>query len=182
MGFDSKRKADLFVVTEGPDGTAPRAAKGSPITKPSRVANQTDADRIASARARHLASVKENNLPGAPYGFGYLPEYFQDGPQPETSMYDFNRLLFTLHFLGDSKLYFENDHCGQYRNMTGIWTRKDKSEMSIQHLKDRVAARIVELGISAVLLFEYFAVPHTQQEDQQLYSLSFAEKMLRFKK
>ena len=141
-----------------------------------------DSDRISAARARHLASVKENNLPGASYGFGYEPEYFQDGGQPETSVYDFNRLLFTLYFLGDSELYFENDHCGQYHNMTGIWTRKDKSEMSIQHLKDRVAARIVELGISAVLLMEYLAVPHTIAEDQEFHNLSFAEKMLRFKK
>jgi len=66
--------------------------------------------------------------------------------------------------------------------MTGIWTRKDKSEMSIQHLKDRVAARIVELGISAVLLMEYLAVPHSGAEDQEFHNLSFAEKMQKFRK
>jgi len=73
-------------------------------SKQSRPKLGTDSARIAAARARHLASVKENNLPGASYGFGYEPEYFHDGPQPETSMYDFNRLLFTLYFLGDSEL------------------------------------------------------------------------------
>jgi len=126
--------------------------------------------------------TKENNLPGAQYGFGYLPEYFKDGSGPETSTYDFEHVFFVLYFLEDPKfLHLSLNHCdGNYNARTGIWTRGDL-QISIQSLKDAVQNRIAELGISEAMLFEYFATPSSWQEDRVYYALSFEERMLRFK-
>jgi hypothetical protein len=141
----------------------------------------SDAERIASAKARHMARVKENNLPGAQYGFGYLPEYFKDGCGVETSTYDFNHLMFILGFLHDPKFeYLSHNHRdGDYNSFTGVWTG-GTSSVSIQELKQAVAERIAALGISEVILLEHLAEPHSWQEDQQFYALSFDEKMSRF--
>jgi hypothetical protein len=142
----------------------------------------SDAERIADAKARTKALVKENNLPGAEYGFDYLPEYFKDCSGPETSTYDFEHVFFVLRFLEDSKfLHLSLNHRdGSYNSLTGVWTRGDL-KMSIGELKNAVQNRIRELGISEVLLAEYLAVPHGIVEGRAFDNLSFEEKMNRFR-
>src|ERR1700680_3666135 len=170
---------DLVAAPQSAVEVATLTAHGRVVREPSRVAKtQTDAERIASAKARHLALVKENNLPGAQYGFGYLPEYFKDGSGPETSTYDFEHVFFILGFLEDPKfLHLSlNYRDGSYNSRTGIWTR-GTSEISIQNLKDAVAERIAVLGISEVLLAEYLAESHGHAEYQQFYILSLKDRM-----
>src|ERR1700738_92959 len=45
MSFDTKRKAALFIVTEGPDDRTPRAAKKSPVAQRSREEIEYAAER-----------------------------------------------------------------------------------------------------------------------------------------
>ena len=169
-----------FITIEGPTDQAPRTAKGSPVTKQSRVVNQTDADRLVSAKAQCIARSKENSA-DPNYGFGHAPSYWQDFAGSETSAYRFDHLMFLLGFLKDPKWEHlsHNYRDGDYNRRTGIWTRGDQ-QISIQDLKDALAKRIVELMISEVLIFEYLAVPHSWQEDRQFYGLSFDERMRKF--
>ena|ERR1700730_10456410 len=170
MPFDPKRKAEIVLTDE-----APRTTKE---LKQPRVANQTDAERIAAVKARMKASCKARNLPGAQYSFEYRPEYFQDYIGPETSTYDFEHLFFMLSFLEDPKwrLLSCNHRDGNYNARTGIWTRGDL-QISIGELKQAVAERIRELGISELLLTEYLAESRSIEESQQFYALSFNECM-----
>src|SRR5258708_1445026 len=157
MGFDSKRKADLFVVTEGPDGTAPRAAKGSPITKPSRVANQTDVDRLVSAKARCIVRSKESSA-DPQYGAGHAPSYWEDFAGSETSNWDASVLvcfaqILEAPILKRSKSVWTHD---LYDPRTGLFNLGDAAPVSIQELRSAIDARIVELGMSKVEFYEWY--------------------------
>ncbi len=166
-----------------PAATPQTAVEVASEPKQSRTAkSQTDLERIAAAKARSKASVKANNLPGAQYGFQYAPEYFNDCSGPETSTYDFEHVFFILYFLEDPKwLWLSCNHRdGNYNARTGIWNRGDL-RISIQDLKNAVAERIAELGISEVVLAEYLAESHSIQESQQFYGLSFDERMNKFR-
>src|SRR6266571_6617523 len=85
----------------------PKWAVGAVRTTPNPTAYdskpQTDTERISAARSRAMADTKENNAPGAQYGFEYPPEYYADGCGVETSTYAFRHLLFLLYFLKDPK-------------------------------------------------------------------------------
>ena len=185
MAYDPNKRADVFMTVEGPNDKSPRAAKESSVTKRSHVATTevaSDAERIVAAKARNLALVKENDLPGAEYGFQYPPEYFKDGCGVETSVYDFEHLFFILGFLQDPKFeYLSHNHGdGSYNSLTGVWTRGDV-QISIDGLKKAVAARIAELGISETLLLEHLAVPHSAVEYQKFCNLSFESRMQKFR-
>jgi hypothetical protein len=100
MGFDPNRKADIFMTVEGPTDRAPRTAKESPVPKQAHFATSgSDADRIADAKARGMQLVKENNLPGAEYGFEYHASYFRDFCGPETSWYAASHLVFEAQLI-----------------------------------------------------------------------------------
>jgi len=180
MGFDPHQQADVFMTVEASTGNVPRTAKAEPITKPSRVVNQTDAARLFSAKAQCIARSKASSA-DPNYGFGHAPSYWQDFAGLETSEYRFDHLMFLLGFLKDLKWEHlsHNYRDGGYNRRTGIWTRGDV-QIPIQDLKDALAQRIVELGISEVLLFEYLAVPHSWQEDRVFYGLSFDERTRKF--
>ena len=169
-----------FISIEGPTDHAPRAAKESPVTKQSHAAKQTDADRLVSAKERCIARSKANSA-DPNYGFGHAPSYWQDFAGSETSAYRFDHLMFLLGFLKDPKWEHlsHNYRDGNYNSRTGVWTRGDV-QIPIQDLKDALAKRIVKLMVSEVLIFEYLAVPHSWQEDQRFYGLSFDERMRKF--
>jgi hypothetical protein len=173
-------------VTPQTSVTVALEPKQSPVAQPvarPRPANQTDSERIASAKARSKASVKGNNLPGAEYGFDYPPEYFKDGCGVETSTYDFEHLFFILGFLQDPKFEYQslNHRDGSYNSLTGVFTQGE-FQISIRELKDAVAERIAELEISEVLLLEYLAEPHGHVEYQQFHNLSFYQQMQKFRR
>ena len=169
-----------FISIEGPTDNARRTAKAEPITKPSRVVNHTDADRLVSAKAQCIARSKANSA-DPNYGFGHAPSYWQDFTGPETSAYLFDQLMFQLGFFEDPKWEHlsHNYRDGNYNSRTGVWTRGDV-QIPIQDLKDALAKRIVKLMVSEVLIFEYLAVPHSWQQDQRFYGLSFDERMRKF--
>jgi hypothetical protein len=169
-----------YISIEGPTDNAPRTAKAEPITKPSRVVNQTDADRLVSAKAQCIARSKANSA-DPNYGSHTHQSYWQDFAGSETSAYRFDHLMFLLGFLKDPKWEHlsHNYRDGDYNRRTGIWTRGDQ-QISIRDLKDALAKRIAELGISEVLLFEYLAIPHSWTEDRVFYALSFDERMRKF--
>ena len=169
-----------FISIEGPTDQAPRTAKESPVTKQSRVVNHTDADRLVSAKAQCIARSKASSA-DPNYGFGHAPSYWQDFAGLDTSEYRFDHSMFLLGFLHDPKFEYlsHNYRDGDYNRQTGVWTR-GTSSVSIQELKNALAKRIAELEISEVLIFEYLAVPHSWQADQQFYGLSFAECMRKF--
>jgi hypothetical protein len=150
---------DLVVAPQTAVEVSGLTAHGRVVREPSHtVEPRSDAERISAARLRAIERSKANNAPGAQYGFGYLPEYFEDCSGPETSTYDFEHLFFILYFLEDPKfLRLSLNHSdGRYNARTGVWTR-GTSEISIQNLKDAVQNRIRELGTSECLLLEYLA-------------------------
>ena len=151
------------------------AIDGEP--KQSRPMFGTDAQRIASAKARCIVRSKESSA-DPQYGAGHASSYWQDFAGPETSEYRFDHLMFLLGFLKDPKFeYLSHNYSNRdYDQHTGIWTCGD-IQIPIQDLKDALAARIAKLGISEVLLFEYLVVPHSWQEDQRFYGLSFDERV-----
>jgi hypothetical protein len=143
----------------------------------SRVAkSQTDSERIANAKARHKATVKAHNLPGAQYGFDMHESYFKDFCGPETSMYAAAHLVYQMRLL-DAKFNGLPIPIGSqdvYEPRTGEFKSLG---FSLQDLKASVAARIVDLGISEVLLEEYLAEPHGMAASRAFDNVPFGQQM-----
>jgi hypothetical protein len=143
------------------------------------VQSQTDAERIAAARARGIARLMAGDF--LPQAMRPKPTYYVDFAGPQSSMYDCDHLLFLLYFLEDPKfraVWFHSE--GRYNTLSGIFTQGE-FQISIDGLKQAVSERITELGLSHVLIEEWMATPKSWQEDQQLYALSFNERMTQFK-
>jgi hypothetical protein len=157
-------KVDPYISIEGPTDKASRTAPKSPVTKPSHFATTdvSDAERIAAAKARNLASVRENNLPGAQYSFEYRPEYFKDGCGVETSVWYASVLvcmaeILEAPILKRSRWVWTHD---KYDPRTGNFNLSDTPAVTIAELKSAVDTRIAELDLSKVLIWEWYCEPH----------------------
>jgi len=186
MSYDSNRKADIFVVTEGPTDQAPRTANESSVTKPHRASTpQTDAARIAEARLRAIEHSRATNAPGAQYGFQHGEGYYKDGSTgPETSYWDARRFVFVAELLETpilkcSKFIWQNDH---YDARTGMFNLSDAPAVSIQELKSAIDARIIELGLSKPLIWEWMSVPHPDDDfGRAIWAEDFVTRISRFR-
>jgi hypothetical protein len=167
MGFDPNRKADIFKTVEAPTDRNLGTAKELPITKqtsaPRRANGQTDANRISSARERATAYCKIINAPGAQYGFQYHESYYRDFAGPETSLWDAEHWVFVAEVLETPILKNIKHKMGnRYDARLGKFVSKADTDvvfLSLQELKDAVDARIAELGLSKVLIWEWLAGP-----------------------
>jgi hypothetical protein len=127
--------------------------------KQSRIANQTDAARIASAKARAMQISKENNRPGAQYGCDHHESYYQDFSGPETSWWFANILvcfaeILEAPILKRSRWVWTHD---KYDPRTGNYILSDAPAVTIAELKSAIDARIAELGLSKVAIWEWFS-------------------------
>jgi|SRR5579872_2346783 len=153
MSFDPNRTANLFIVPEGAN-ESPRTPRTSPIAK-----SQSDAERIASARARAIASSKESNAHPI-YSFDYPQSHWQDFAGSETSSWDAGVLVCIANILETPILKngpnaWQPEH--QYDRTTGMFHFSDAPSVSIKELKDAIDARIAELGLSKVKIWEWYA-------------------------
>jgi hypothetical protein len=124
----------------------PEWAQGAVVT-PNLTASHTvtpraDTARIAAARARAIAHSRETNAPGAPYSFEYPESYYRDLAGLGTSPWDIDVLSCLANILEIS--VFKS-------------TEDGARVISLPDLRDRLAARIVEFGLSAPLIWEWFS-------------------------
>jgi hypothetical protein len=154
-------------------------------SKPSRSAQpRTDAERIADARSQAIARSKVTNAPGAQYGFGYDESHYQDfNAGPETSRWDAGQLRYIAEILETPILkrskYAWREH---YEPWTGMFNLSDGPSGSIQELKSAVDARIVELGLSKPLIWEWMSVPHPDDDfGRAIWREDLATRIQRFR-
>ncbi len=134
------------------------AVEGSDLA-PRTARPQSDAQRIADARARAMQRSKDNNKPGAMYGFEYPDSHYTDYAGPETSNWDAGVLvciaeILEAPILGRSRFVWSTDH---YDVRTGQFNLTDTAPVAIEELKAAIDGRIAELGLSKVRIWEWFA-------------------------
>jgi hypothetical protein len=120
---------------------------------------QSEAERIVAARARGMADSRNRNTPGAQYGWDFHESYYADFSGPETSEWNAAVLVCIANILETpilkrSKYVWQRDN---YDPQTGTFTLSDAPAVSIQELKDALDARIAELDLSKVKIWEWFA-------------------------
>src|ERR1019366_9501999 len=119
--------------------------------------------RISDARTERIKWCRESNPPGAGgWGFGYDDDHYQDGPTgAQTSPWDAMHLVFLARvletpILDRSMFVWQHEdfdaRAGQFNLPSGI-------VVTLAELKAALDARILELGLSRVLLEEYFSLP-----------------------
>jgi hypothetical protein len=148
---------------------------------------RSDAERIADARARHMAGVKERNAPEARYGFGFDPSYYQDFAGAETSCFDAAHLEYVAGLL--------QVETPAWPRPTGRFTRRydprtaqwefggeliSAPPVTIQQLRDAIDSRIAELGLSKVKIWEGLGECGSK-DHKPFHLLSFEEKMQLFR-
>ena len=147
------------------------------------VSNLSDAERIAAARSRAMADTKENNAPGAQYGFEYPDYYYQDSTGPESSQWDAGVLvcfaqILEAPILKRSKYVWTHD---LYDPRTGNFNLSDSPAVSIAELKASIDARIVDLGLSKVKIFEWFAYVR-EPRGQEYWRFDLETRVQKFRK
>jgi hypothetical protein len=149
------------------------------------------AERIAAARAKQIELSKKQSRAGERSGV-HGENFWTDFAGPETSHFDFERVLFmlSLPILAHPKYlgFWCNRTAGTYDRKTGTWKAAYSSKFipcevgdtfALADLKKALAERIVELNISEVLLVEWLAAPHA--DDQAWSRQDFEDRMKTFR-
>jgi hypothetical protein len=169
--FDPNAKSDQYMTIEGP--------ASAQVVAPSR-ADLSPADRIAAARERAIQIQKESY--DGTYGVEVGPGYFKDYAGDGTSEFEADILMMTLALLEVPK-YMTGNWCnpgGHYDRRTGAWMFGSFG-VPLQAIRAVVDDRVRELGLSDVLIAEYFGERHGVAEDQVFRRLSFADRIGKFR-
>lgn len=159
-----------------PELSAPpkkRAVK--PVTP---AASRTDQERIAEARAKAILWSKNSNP------FGNHESWWIDYAGENTSMWDAERWAMLAELLETQILKtFKYAMGNHYNTATGEYVSKANVPfLTLPALKSAVRERIKELGLSEPLIWEWFSVPHLNDDfGRQLDRESFEQRILRFK-
>ena len=119
----------------------------------------TDEQRIAAARKAAMELCRIGNAPDAQYGWGYRASYYEDSPAgPRSSNWDAD----TLHFFAEVlecpilKRSKRDWAFNAYNPATGEFELPDCTNVSFKELQDAFDARVAELGLSKVKIWEWF--------------------------
>jgi len=135
----------------------------------------SDAERIANARARHMAGFKKRNDPRAQYGFAYGPEHYKDYFGPESSHYAVQHLTFIAEVIGtliNGKELPSYKMRSDYNPSNGLF---EALGFDLSQLRLAYEARVAELGLSEVLIEEFFSGSAGAHPDWR--NLSFDQRM-----
>jgi hypothetical protein len=155
----------------------------APESARTRITNlEPDDARIAAARARGMAHSRDMNAPGAQYGFGFPESHYTDFAGLETSDWDAGVLvciaeILEVPILKRSRWVWTHD---KYDPRTGNYILSDVPAVTIAELKSAIDARIVELGLSKPLIWEWFADVH-EPIGQEWWRVDLQTRIQRFK-
>lgn len=123
-------------------------------------APKTDSERIADARARSMKANKEWVAEGKRIGYDIERDdsFYKDFAGPETSAWDADRWEFVAELL-ETPILKEPKYRRPAYHCNGL----TEIVVPIAELKAAVNARIEELGLSAVKVWEWFLIrePHS---------------------
>jgi hypothetical protein len=150
------------------------------------------AERIRAARAKHIEISKKESRSGEHFCV-HGKNFWTDFAGPQTSHFDFERVLFmlSLPILAHPKYlgFWCNRTAGTYDRKTAIWTAAYSNEFvpckvgdtfALADLKKALADRIVELNISEALLVEWLVTPSSHADDQAWGRQEFEDRMKTF--
>jgi hypothetical protein len=148
MSFDTNRRAELFVVPEGPD-----PKKTEPARKPP-TSSVSEAEQIEWHRRHNIAVMRANNT-CEPYGSLHDADFWTEFAGPESSAYDARELktIFTL-LGGNLKSASPALVDGRYHRDLGEW-RTDGAKISIVEFRAIVDRRIADLALSKLSIWRY---------------------------
>jgi hypothetical protein len=167
VSFDTKRKADFKPSTT--------QAVDTPVANP-----QSDAARIAEAKARLITRERENNKHPL-YSFQHDNEYWTSVAGEATSYSDAANWLFLAKLLETPILTRSQfSWSGSYDGRIALFQLSDCPPVPLTELKSAVKTRIRELGVSEAKLWERLCEPaglsFWYMEDLEAQILRFREK------
>jgi hypothetical protein len=182
MSYDPNRTADIYAYVE----PAPAKEKHNP---------PTSEERLAEIRQRTIALSKQSSaLSGFPQPHA---NYYTDFAGSETSHWDFSHVCYLLDLLEEPKFQglWSREDDGHFSATDATWSLRENAPpmkfalgvttppnfATLAELKAALGARIAELKISPVMIFEWLAVSHSIADSQAFDRLSFKEKMRTFR-
>jgi hypothetical protein len=174
--FDPKDvlpQSEVEVTRDGADSAAPDQFTSA----------ASDEAQISAARRSAMERSRTLNAPGAPYGFDFDESYYRDFAGPETSYWDARRWIHVAYLLQTPILkQFRYMIGNKYNPRTAEYVWDDGTLcIALADVKAAVLARIGELKLSQVNIWEYLATPHSIAEGRAFDDLSFDAKMQRFR-